>query len=258
MLNKIKLGQKLIGSFLIVSLIAAVIGIIGIVNMKKIDDADLMLYKKMTMPISNLLKITESFQRIRINVRDLADATNAADRTTFSNTINDLSKVTVDNAAIFEKTILTDEGRKIFKDFSEARQIYHGHLDDVINLVKQEKIKEARDIIEGVGKTSALAEQATIDKLVESKLGLAKETSDNNTKAASFSVMIMTTVIIIGVILAIILGLILTGSITRAVGGEPAEIANIADRVSKGDMEINFESNFKKINRYFFKHQRND
>ena len=72
MLNKMKLGPKLIAGFLVVSLIAAIIGIVGIVNLKNLANADTLLYSKVTLPIGNMLKITESFQRIRINLRDLA------------------------------------------------------------------------------------------------------------------------------------------------------------------------------------------
>ncbi|OHD10632.1 MAG: hypothetical protein A2086_05520 [Spirochaetes bacterium GWD1_27_9] len=238
MLEKIKVGPKLISGFLLVAIIAGAIGVIGMINLTTIDEADKLLYKNITLPISQLLKITEAFQRIRINVRDLADNQTNEEKTKIINTINDLSKIIEENSSSFEKTILTDIGKKDFEEFVGARKVYRGHLDEIIKFINQGKLQEAKFIIDGDAKTAALAEQAAIDKLVESKLSIAKETSNNNTNLANLSRIVMTVAIFIGVILAISLGISLTISITK-----PLRILTEGiGYVSKGDIQI------KKIN----------
>ena len=43
-MQNMKIGVKLIGGFLIVALFAAIVGGIGLINIKTIDDADTRLY----------------------------------------------------------------------------------------------------------------------------------------------------------------------------------------------------------------------
>jgi methyl-accepting chemotaxis protein len=204
---KTKLRTKLLLGFIAVAFIGTIIGVIGVINIKSIDDADTKLYDKITVPISNLLKITESFQQIEVNVRDLVDAVTLEEKNKISATINDLSKIIVDNAAEYEKTILDDAEKKDFKDFLDARIVYRGHLDEIINFVKAGKIKEARDLLEGEGKKAASAEQAAIDKLVILNENQAKQVNEENNKIASLSSTIMISAIILGLIISLFLAI---------------------------------------------------
>ena len=108
----LKLSVKLLSAFIIVAIIAGVIGLIGIKEINVIEDADVKLYEKITVPIGQLQDVSTFFQRIRVKTRDLIIAENKADETKAINTIKAL-RVNIDKAATeFEKTILTDEGRK--------------------------------------------------------------------------------------------------------------------------------------------------
>lgn len=57
MLQDLKIGTKLIASFLVVAAIAAAIGIFGNIKMYEIDDADTFLYEKCTVPLGLLINI---------------------------------------------------------------------------------------------------------------------------------------------------------------------------------------------------------
>ena len=69
-LDNIKMGPKLIGSYLLLAALAAVVGVVGIRDIKLIDDADTVLYEKMTVPLGEMGDIMQLFQRQRVNVRD--------------------------------------------------------------------------------------------------------------------------------------------------------------------------------------------
>ena len=66
-----KIGAKLISGFIIVAIIAGVVGIVGVTSLKTAAKSDTELYENMTVPISHLGEIATSFQRIRVNVRDM-------------------------------------------------------------------------------------------------------------------------------------------------------------------------------------------
>lgn len=234
MFKNLKIGPKLIAGFILVAIIAGVIGVFAIYNLKQLERADTTLYQRVTLPLSNLLHITESFQRVRINVRDLLDAENVNDKTKLSNNINELSKIIVENSDIYEKTIYTETGRKEYNDFLEKRKVYRGHLDEIIKLINDNRIDDAKIIVNGVAKESALGEQEAINKLVERKIILAKELSEGNTKLANSVSIIMIVITVFGFILALILGIFLSRSISRPIG----VATDLANEISKGDLEV--------------------
>jgi methyl-accepting chemotaxis protein len=215
MLNKIKIGPKLIGGFIAVALIAGIIGVIGIMNMKTIDGADTKLYEKMTVPISYLSDVSTYFQRVRINSRDIIRANDPKEIAEFKATINDLSEKVVQQIDAYEKLIISEEMKKAMSEFTTARTAYRENLDQIIALAEANKDAEAYVELDGDGKKTALAEQTAIDNMIEMKVEDAKETSENNTKIANTASTIMITCLVIGIILALIIGIALTMSLTR-------------------------------------------
>ncbi|RJP78151.1 MAG: HAMP domain-containing protein [Candidatus Zixiibacteriota bacterium] len=222
MLNKMKIGPKLIGGFVLVAAIAAVIGFIGISNIDKIEESDTILYEKMTVPISQLQTISTAFNRVRINLRDMVRADNPSEIQQFADKINDLSREIDKTSEEYEALIVSEEMRRAFDDFKETRVEFRRHLVQAAELAKQNRDEEAWKLIDGDARQSAQAENDAIDKLVEMKVADARRTSDQNTAAAGTAATTMITTIILGALAAVGIGLSLTFSLTkpltRAVG----------------------------------------
>ena len=70
-LNNINTRMKLIGGFMLLALLTALVGGIGIYYIRQIDAADTRLYQNNTVPISQLTEISVAFQRTRVDLRDL-------------------------------------------------------------------------------------------------------------------------------------------------------------------------------------------
>jgi methyl-accepting chemotaxis protein len=202
-----KLRTKLLAGFLVVAAIAGVIGSIGIVNMINIDNKDTLMYTNMTVPITNLLYITEYFQRVRINLRELLLAKTESEIREIEKAIDGYSEQIVDNANKFEKSILTEAGKQEFNHFVQVRNVYRGYLDQILTLVKAGRLEEANALISGDAYKAAMAEQEAIDGLVKNKIDLAGKTSAENSQSATISVTIMVTFTILGVVISVILGL---------------------------------------------------
>lgn len=148
MFKNMKLATKVLSGFIAIALIACVIGVVGIVKIKQIDDADTILYERAAVPLGELADIAIAFQRIRVNSRDISDATKE-ERAFFEKRIADLQKETSEKSGSFEKTIITDEARKLFGEFKQAHNVYSGHLDKMVALIKQDKASEAHAILKG-------------------------------------------------------------------------------------------------------------
>lgn len=143
----LKIGTKLLSSFIIVTMIAGIVGYVGIKNIRKIAALDTKLYEQITIPISQLTAIATDFQRIRVNARDIIAAEKPEDKQNFANRIKEL-RVSIDkNADLYDKTIFSEEGRDLFKEFTDSRKMCSAQLDLVIDLAMANKDAEATALL---------------------------------------------------------------------------------------------------------------
>ena len=89
-LNNLRTGVKLIGSFLIIAVITAVVGVLGIYYIKQIAAADTHLYQNQTVPLGQIADAAVAFQRTRVNLRDIILAADTAEAQKYADTIKTL------------------------------------------------------------------------------------------------------------------------------------------------------------------------
>ena len=210
----LKISVKLLSAFIIVALIAMVIGVIGIVELKKLDDNGDKMYNKITMPISDLGDISTAFQRMRVNSRDLIDATTLEDKQKFANRIKELREGNNKLVESFEKTILTEDGKTLFAEYKTLRAAYGAELDKVIALVMQGKNAEGAEIIKTTGAKASRDLQDQIDKLQEAKLKQAKLTEEENGVVAKNARNLMIGLCIAGGLIAMLFGFFISNIIS--------------------------------------------
>jgi methyl-accepting chemotaxis protein len=233
----LKIGTKLISSFLLVAVIAAVIGAVGIIKIRQIDDADAKLYEKITVPLGDLAFISTSFQRARINLRDFVGSNDPKEKQLALDTLMQLRQGVRERVEKFEKTIITDEGRRLFAELKESRNIYMGYLDQMLELDKAGKNAKATALLHGDAKKAALHEQEILNKLMESKEEQAKLTSESNIKEARSATIIMSLLAVCGFVLAVLLGFFISSTITKPL----TEAVSVANRIADGDLTMRVE-----------------
>lgn len=233
-----KLKAKLMTGFILVAVIAAVIGILGIIEINQIDKADTLLYEKITVPLGEMADISISFQRQRVNSRDLINADTIEEKQKFVNRIKELRAGNDKSIEKFEKAILTDEGRKLFEEYKKLRAAYGAELDKIMNLAMAGKKTEAQEVLKGSGATASRELQNQIEKLMESKLKQGSLTAENNTAIAKAASRIMTILAIVGALLAVGLGLFIAKIVMAQLGGDPSAVADIAAKVGAGNCSV--------------------
>ena len=237
----LKVGTKLIAGFIMVAIIAAVVGGIGIMKIYEINHDAAMMYEKMTVPLGDLGAISVDFQRARINLRDVVETTDPAERQKYAENIKKLRQDMTDHAEKVEKTLLTEEGRKVFNEFKESRKVYGGFIDKIFELDAAGKDAEAEVLMHGEAFKAAMYEQELINQLVESKKKQAELTAEHNDQTASFAAKLMIGAIIVAVVLAIALGLFISRMITVPLSGAVA----VAERLAEGDLTARITVNSK-------------
>jgi len=233
--NNLRIGTKLLSAFILVALLAGVIGGIGIHKIRQIDEADTRMYEKITVPTAQLLSISTDFQRIRVSVLYLIRSSTRPDKEKQAQTITRLRNEIEKDALSFEKTILTEEGHKLFTEFNKERLAYFSVMDRLLQLSMADKDNEVQAIIDS-GQLAAQAQlfNDTIDKLVEAKLRQAKLTAESNGSLASNASRVMGSLAVGGALLAALLGFM----ITRRIVGPLSEAVAVANALAAGDLKV--------------------
>ncbi|MBJ6724698.1 methyl-accepting chemotaxis protein [Geomesophilobacter sediminis] len=226
------IAKKLIGSFLLLAVLAGGIGWIGTSKIHTIKTADTFLYEKVTMPLEDMGAISVAFQRVRINLRDLVETNDPAEKRKINETIKTLRTGIAEKVADIEKTLTSEEGRKLVEDYKQVRVEYGRYIEQIIALAEVDRDAEARAIITGEGKKSALHYQEVLDRMVNAKLEEAKVTAENNVKVANAATAFMIGVAIAGVVIALLLGLF----IARIISVPLRRGVLFAHAVSEGDL----------------------
>ncbi|MBF0344053.1 MAG: MCP four helix bundle domain-containing protein [Nitrospirae bacterium] len=233
--NNKKIGTKLMLSFIVVSLISASIGYVGVVNLHKLDDAATMLYEKSTLAIVYFATIGEGFQRIRTNIRGVLLTDNESEQQKYLGVCKQVKEDIINNAEAYKSTFSSDEGRAMHKEFMDAFNAYAPLLDKEIALGHEHKLPQLKELVNGDGAKAERAVVPLIRKIIEFNDKAAKDISAKNTVLAhsiSNTIIIFT---IIGMLIAIFLGYF----IARIISVPVKKMADVADKLAVGDVNVN-------------------
>lgn len=234
-----KIGSKLILGFLIVAIIAGAIGVIGVVNIRTIEQLDTKLYETMTVPLGEMVIITESYHIMRGNIKDILLSSNKEEIADYENRIAKRNEAFDTNLKSFEKTLFTDKGIELTKSMFEYKGQYDIIVQDIIKLVKEGKHDQAMLLVNGEGNRIRLEIEKIIEELVQIKVNAAKETSDGNTRTATNATTQTIVLIIFGMAISVFLGLFISSSIKKPV----YKLMDASKKIAEGDLCVTIDIN---------------
>jgi methyl-accepting chemotaxis protein len=233
-----KIGAKIISGFISIAVIAGLIGVVGIRGIRTISNESANMYNNQLLPISYLSEISTAFQRARVNIRDLVHSETPAEMAQYQQQIKAFSAIISKNIEAFEKVSSGEEEKKMLAEFAETRKVYRPLLDRITQLALAGKIAEANTLMVGDARVAAKAEQAAMDKLEEYKIKMAKTTSENNLTLAKTSLLLSVLFLVVGIILAIGLGIFIARAITRPVN----DCVEAANKIAAGDTDVHLDT----------------
>lgn len=236
----LKIAVKLLAGFILVAIIAATVGVVGILDMKAIDKSDTELYENMTVPISELADISTQFQRTRVMMRDILLTNDPLLVKSNSDKIAQRQAEIAKDLESYNKTILSASMRGLYDDLVKKNVAYGQQIAKVSELVKQGKEAEARALMSEAS-TSDIAStelQDALANIIKVKLDDAKIKSDDNTKQANSSTVIMIIVILAGALIAVGLGVFLSSIISKPI----RELVSVAEKIADGDLDVAIEA----------------
>lgn len=231
----LRISIKLISGFVLTAIIFGIVGIYAVHDLKAADNVNNQLYGNMIQPVSEMAEISSEFQTIRIILQDMINSQSAEEISSFKKEINMKSDNIDKISDSFNKTILSDSMKNQFNIFTASKSSFKTELDEVMKLAQENKDTEAYSLIKENGKfgKAASAEEDAVNKIITMKVNDAKSKSDINTKNTNKTIIILISAIIVNILFSILIGLYISGLITKPV----KRILHIIEEMNMGHLE---------------------
>ncbi|WP_160686421.1 methyl-accepting chemotaxis protein [Clostridium sp. C2-6-12] len=236
----LKLRFKLGFSFLLVSLFVLIVGIIGVSSMNEINSNADILYTEDFQALKTLQQVNTNSLHIRLEVLNLVNSRDSKKVNAAKQKIANIRKSNDELLKKYEQSNLSAEEIKLYEIVKKDLMEYRNSCDKIIGFVSDEKYDEA---MSNSNESAAIRENLTnsIDELVKIVENKSEEKNNSNNtifKTTSFLVMIIG---VVGFIIAILLGMIITAMISRNF----KKILRFSESLEKGDLTSSIEINSK-------------
>lgn len=234
------LKTKLIGSFSIVAAAAVAIGFTGIVNLYKLNEANDLLYRHSTVPVAQVGEASQLFEQNQSLLRDILHAESSNEQASDTAQMRDNSNRISQILDACKPSILSERVQAAFDELGHARKAYKESRNKVIQLVEAGSREAAWQWMLADTKAKASEEQATMHKLVALELDGAREQYDTGISLMHTAIILTISAMVVGALIAIGLGVWLTGRIVGPLG----QMQRVAESIAHGDLRraLDYES----------------
>ncbi len=231
MLKNVKIGTKLIGGFLAVAALTAAMGVFAIVKLKDINSNYGASWIENSRSLQNIGMAATSYQRLRVNLRDYANANNAEEERSALGKINDRRQQFRKAIDDFKSTPLTDEEKDNVAQVESIWAEYGNLADQVISLKQSGRNKEAEEAISSHAELASRLSQA-MDAAFKMEVTQSEKQKRELEATASAAVWLLGAAMAISVLIAVIIGVVMTLALTRPV----KELMTVAQALAEGDV----------------------
>jgi methyl-accepting chemotaxis protein len=244
MFNQMKVSTRLIAGFLSLAVLGAVVALIGIFNMSRMNDSADDLYRKELLGISYVKEANINLIYIGRALRNVLLAASDKDRQAAVSTIEASRTRLKDYLDKSRPLFYSEKGKKMFAELDERLREYDALVSEASKRALADPLQENRAAVDYVFNTFApkanwIDERLTALTVVKEQNAQAAATESAELYRSSRTMMMM---LVLGSAAAGLgLGVVLTRSLTRQLGGEPAYASSIASRIAAGDLTVAVE-----------------
>ena len=237
--KNIRVRTKLIVAFLIVALFIGIVGGVGIISLKNVGENAKKMYSQNLRSVYILTDMKQNLTEIK---SDIAEMLNSKDEE--SSAIKDkLIKSIQENKDEDDKYISElqnllrdDDEKKVFEEFNSELKQYRDLRENLIKLMEAGNYTSAAEKYRDVPKITDVL-FADVEKLIEANLKESSIANDNIVLIYTTSTTMMTGLSIIGLILAVIIGLVLAKDISK-----PLKLIKLfGEKLANYDLSFDFK-----------------
>lgn len=229
---------KIFGGLLIVAALGLTIGLVGIMNMRAIDDADTFLYEKVTVPMAIMIDIATEVEQARGEIQDYFLDSSRTKLDALSVSIEELFNLVKKNEEAYKLTYIDENDKKTFEAFIALREAYEKETRKILQLLNDGRRDDAFTLFQSSWKTAYSPLEVKVKELASLMDEAGVKTAESNTVLANFSTLIMLVVIGTALLISLVLAYFISASIMKVFN----DVENAAENVTVGTGQISSAS----------------
>ena len=248
--TQMRVGTKLILGFLVVALVGALIGGLGIRSLAQVNHMTDYMYQYETRGIryageahTRLVMVGRAFRSIFLasTPRERAEAI-ARTQEAFDGFNESLAQT--------ESTFTTERGKALIAQIEADAKIYKQALDSMLNNIDSQPYFSMTPLVGQIVTDVMPAGDKAEESIHEAVTGKQDQAHNYSLEITSLyhsvrNLLIVFTVL--GALLGIAIGAFLTRGLLRQLGGEPATVSAVANNISQGKLDTDFDLNTLRV-----------
>ena len=223
-----------VGFGMVCALLLLIVGI-GLASMNRIHDGmvDIVDDRIPKMDAANTILLQTN--AVAIALRNMMLNADAADRQKQMDNIATARQVSDKNLELLERLVTLPRGKELLKDLSDQRAKYRAGQEALIALIVADKGDEAKAYLSSQLRPVLAAYQAATQALVAQQVEQMEVSAKMGAETYSGAQTLMVSLGLLALVLAGGIGLLITRSLLKELGGEPSEAADMARAAAQGD-----------------------
>ncbi|MEI7988931.1 MAG: methyl-accepting chemotaxis protein [Chloroflexota bacterium] len=241
--NNIKIATKLIGGFGSVAILLVVVGVLGYLNMKNINDGMTTLFFDRTVPIGQLGTVNMKESDLRGDLNRMISFPEEFSK--LEQNLNANIKIMNDQMDLYRASQLDAEEKVQLAKFDQDWPGLQQAITEIIAKVKANDLKAAKELMKEGSTESLLYTQVEteLNKLLEINVRVADEVNKAGDITFANSTLTILVVSVVAVLIAIVLALLITNSINQ-----PLKIMSGAlQNMQNGDLNRDMSQDTKDV-----------
>jgi len=240
----LSVGSKLITGFLVVCIITAVVGLLGIRNMGTINKMADVMYERELLGTSHIKEANINLVYISRAERNFLLSSSQEQREDYLKNIEKYKENYKAELAKAKPLFISEKGKELFGKLEAANEEWLKVQQKVIDLGAKESLVDKRQSVD-LCLGEARAKQGVVDdymtELSKMKEENAKSASEETTRIYKSSLTLMIVLVACGVLLGLAIGFFLSRQIGRALG----QGVEVAKKLAQGDLSVEIKETSK-------------
>lgn len=240
-LNKLAVRAVLTLCFLAVAVIAAVIGLFGANALDRVGDLAGQMNNRETAAVYHVGQADAYLIAVGSSARSAILAQTTSERDFEISMVDEHFQEVYRILDTVQDLFVTEAGKQQVNQTREAVQAYEGSLKEMVEMLAVHPDRALEILTLHAQPLGDMAERQ-MEVLVNEKRGNAARFGNEIDTLGARAEILMFSLTAAGVVLALLLGWLISRRLTRQLGGEPGDVARVASSIAQGDLTTDIDT----------------
>lgn len=239
--RNLRTSIKIISAFLIITLIFVAFGLYSLQNLKDLNNKAKNMYSHNLIAVKDLSEIEVYYQRLRVAVRDLSTAQTTEKEQTLLTKMTEFQKNMENLAQTYSNSITTTNEKQEFDTFTQSYNDYLTLYEEATRLARANNLTVFNEYKDNTLKPAGDQVADSISKMINNNSNLAQQASQEIEQSYLACVKIT----IISLILVTLFSILLGALISRSISSPLRKLTDLISNYAKGDLSQSLENHNK-------------